>query len=80
MNKIQVQNKQVFLLQLTEEEMEIKDPVELVVRMCKKSDYEEEYDPLWLKRPFAFSRKNLKGEEIYRRVLKYLYNHAYDGD
>ena len=59
--------------------MEIKDAVELVVRMCKKSDYEEEYDPLWLKRPFVFSRKNLKREQIYRRTLKYLYNHVYDG-
>lgn len=52
--------------------------MDFVVRMCKKTYYGDDYDPLWFKRPFFFEKKNLKGGDIYRRILKYLYHDTYD--
>lgn len=73
-----MENKSVFLLQLTKDEMQLEDPVELIIRMCKKLYYGDEYDPLWFKRPFFFNQKNLKGLHLYKRILKYLYHDTYD--
>ena len=78
MNKIEVENKYVFLIQLSPEERAAENRIQLTVRMCKKTYYGDDYDTIWFKRPFFFSGKNLKGIDIYKRILKYLYNDTYD--
>ena len=78
MNKIEVENKYVFLIQLSPEERAAENRIQLTIRMCKKTYYGDDYDTIWFKRPFFFSGKDLKGIDIYKRILKYLYNDTYD--
>ena len=47
--------------------------------MCQKSSQNDGHDPLWFKRPFFFSNKNLKGLDIYKKILKFLYYSLFNG-
>lgn len=49
-----------------------------MTKFSKKTYYGDEFDALWFKRPFFFEKKNLKGIDIYKRILKYLYHDTYD--
>ena len=66
------------MIQLTKEELEIKDRIALTVRMSKKGFYADEHETIWFKRPYFFSKSTLKGIDIIRKILKYLYNDTYD--
>lgn len=61
---------------MTEEEMNYKNRVEIPGRFSKKSYYSD-YDNLWFKFPFYFER-NATGLTIYKRMLKFLFNEAYN--
>ena len=78
MSKVEVESKYVFLIQLSKEEMEIKDRLALPVRMSKKGYYADDYETIWFKRPYFFSKKKLRGIDIVHRILKYLYNDTCD--
>ena len=71
---IQKYPKTVFLIQLSEEEVMMKERIEIVVKFCLNTQVGDFYSSLWIKRPFYFSRSNLTGLKIYRRILKYLYH------
>lgn len=54
----------------------MKDRVEIPTRFSKKSYYSD-YDNLWFKFPFFFERTTT-GLGIYKRMLRFLYNEAYN--
>ena len=54
----------------------MKNRVELTSRFSKKSYYND-YDNLWFKFPFFFER-DATGLTIYKRLLKFLFNEAYN--
>ena len=56
----------------------MKDRVELTGRFSKKGYYSSEYDNMWFKFPFFFERNEASGLSIYIRMLKFLYNQAYN--
>ena len=56
--------------------MTMKDRVEIPGRFSKKSYYND-YDNLWFKFPFYFS-KQYTGLDIYKRLLKFLFNEGYN--
>lgn len=61
------------MLELSEQEKKMKERVEIVTRLCKKSYHFNEYDNLWFKRPFFFEKSTTKGVHIYTRILRYLF-------
>lgn len=63
----------MFLLELSEEERKIKEKIEVVTRLAKKSYYSSDYENLWFKRPFFFEKSTTKVQHIYFKILKYLY-------
>ena len=65
-------------MQLTEDEMGMTERVELTGRFSKKGYYSSEYDNMWFKFPFFFEKEQANGLTIYIRVLKLLYNQAYN--
>ena len=77
-HKMDVENKNAFLLELSPEEKAIKNRVTFVVRMCKKTYYGDDYDNLWFKRPFFFEKNGLTGLKITKRILEYLYYDVWD--
>lgn len=78
LHKMEVENKNAFLLELSPEERAIKDRLTIVTRMCKKTYYGDDYDNLWFKRPFFFEKKEVTGLKITKRILKYLYEDVWD--
>ena len=61
---------------MTEEEMAMKDRVEITGIFSRKSDTDS-YDNLWFKFPFYFD-KNASGLDIYKRMLRFLYRSAFN--
>lgn len=74
--KVENESKNIFAIQLTEEEVNMKDRVEITGRFSKKSYYND-YDNLWFKFPFFFEKKTT-GLDIYKRMLRFLFNEAYN--
>ena len=74
--KVENESKNIFAIQLTEEELNMKDRVEIPGRFSKKSYYSD-YDNLWFKFPFFFER-DATGLAIYKRILRFLFNEAYN--
>lgn len=70
--KVENESKNIFAIQLTDEELNMKDRVEITGRFSKKSYYSD-YDNLWFKFPFFFE-KNSTGLTIYKRMLRFLFN------
>ncbi|MCB0370988.1 MAG: hypothetical protein KDD45_16595 [Bdellovibrionales bacterium] len=54
----------------------MKNRVEITGRFSKKSYYND-YDNLWFKFPFFFE-KDATGLTIYKRMLRFLFNEAYN--
>lgn len=61
---------------MTEEEMALKNRIEIPGRFSKKSFYSE-YDNMWFKFPFYFT-KETTGLDIYKKMLRFLFNEAYN--
>lgn len=61
---------------MTEEEMSMKNRVEITGRFSRKSD-NNSYHNLWFKFPFYFD-KNASGLDIYKRMLRFLYRSAFN--
>lgn len=74
--KVENESKNIFVVQMTEEEMRMKNRVEIPGRFSKKSYYSD-YDNLWFKFPFYFER-DATGLTIYKRMLRFLFNEAYN--
>lgn len=74
--KVENESKNIFVVQMTEEEMKMKNRVQIPGRFSKKSYYSD-YDNLWFKFPFYFQRE-ATGLTIYKRMLKFLFNEAYN--
>jgi ubiquitin carboxyl-terminal hydrolase 4/11 len=76
--KMENENKNVFVFELTEEERRIVDRVELPSRLAKKAYYHSsEFENIWFKFPLFFERNSTTGRDIYRRVLAFLFPTAY---
>ena len=56
--------------------MAMKNRIEIPGRFSKKSYYND-YDNLWFKYPFYFTKEST-GLDIYKRMLKFLYGEAYN--
>ena len=69
----------MFLIELSEEETQFKEPVEFVTRCSKKSSYYSSFENLWFKFPLFFEKSKVNGLEITKRILRFLYNEAYQG-
>jgi len=52
--------------------------VEITGRFSKKSYYYNDYDGVWYKFPFFFERNSTNGLTIFKRMLRFLYNEAYN--
>ena len=78
LNKIENENKNVFLIELSQEEANYKNPIEFTSRCSKKSSYYNSYENVWFKFPLIFDKSKLNGLTIYKRFLRFLYNTAYD--
>ncbi len=61
-------------MQLTPEEMSMKNRVELTTRLSKKTPYYSEYDNAWFKFPLFFEKDTASGLTIYKRILRFLFN------
>ena len=65
-------------MQLTPEEMAMKNRIQLTTRLSKKTPYYSQYDNAWFKFPMFFEKESTNGLTIYKRVLKFLFNQAYN--
>lgn len=65
----------MFLVEYSDEDLQISNPIEIPVRFVKKSSYD--FDNLWFKFPFIFDKDSIKGIDIYLKILKFLYGKAY---
>lgn len=70
------------MFELNDEDLNMKDRVELTTRLCNKSSYSRihssvEYDNLWFKFPLFFEKKETTGLDIYKKILKFLFPTAY---
>ena len=65
-------------MQLTQQELAIKNRVQLTTRLSKKTPYYSEYDNAWFKFPLFFEKEQTTGLTIYKRILKFLYGQAYN--
>lgn len=49
--------------------------MEFIGRYSKKN---YDYDNLWFKMPLIFDKRNLRGLEIIKKMIKFLYGEAYN--
>lgn len=75
-SKIDSLSSSVFVIELTEADKAIQNRIELPCRFSKK-EYTR-YESFWFKRPFYFDYENATGLDVFKRIIKYLYNDIYD--
>jgi hypothetical protein len=61
---------------MTDEDLSLKNPLELPIRFSKKNYYD--YENLWYKMPFFVEKKGSTGLTLIKKALKFLYGEAYD--
>ena len=75
---IESEKKSVFLIEMGPEELQMMDRVAIPVQFTKESKFGKGYEGLWFKRPFFFDFYDTTGLIIVQKVLRYLYNEAYN--
>ena len=57
---------------MTDEDLSLKNPLELPIRFSKKNYYD--YENLWYKMPFFVEKKGSTGLTLIKKALKFLYD------
>jgi hypothetical protein len=75
--KMENENKNIFVFEMSEEEQRMVDPIYLTVRLGKKAHFHtSEYENAWFKFPLMAER-TATGLSLTQRILQLLYRTAY---